>query len=439
VRNQSATLCRWSPQIVRSGNNDCSQYEESIQMSLAGNRVVDLTRIISGPFCTQLLADLGADVIKVETPTGDPMREQGTTIDGLSWYFAGFNRNKRSIALDLRNPAGMEVLRDMIRGCDVLVENFKAGTLTKMGLPDEVLEELNPRLVVCHISGFGSSGPYADRPAFDFIAQAMSGFMDTNGYDGDEPLRSGLPISDLVAGLYASLAIAASLAVPADQRAFNSIDVCLTDSLASLLAYMASEALATGTPPTRSGNDHPLVTPYGLFHTKDGYIAVAPSNDGIYVRLLDALDRKDLLTDPRFDTNSKRMANRPGIRAELEPHFRSRTTAEWIDLLNEKGVPAGPVLSVNEALEDPQLRHREMIIEVPHPGHGNVRMLGFPIKQSVHSPQIRYPVPDLGQHGAEILRELGFPVERVRELVRCGAIHAVAEHPASRDCSSASI
>mmetsp|Transcript_2828 Transcript_2828/g.4880 ORF Transcript_2828/g.4880 Transcript_2828/m.4880 type:complete len:182 (+) Transcript_2828:430-975(+) len=180
-------------------------------MSLTGTRVIDLTRIIAGPFCTQLLGDLGADVIKVETPAGDPMRAQGTIRDGMSWYFAGFNRNKRSVSLNLRSKEGMDVLKRMISQADVLVENYKAGTLAKMGLCDETLQQLNPRLTVCHISGFGKDGPYSNQPAFDFVVQAMSGFMWTNGHDGEEPLRSGLPISDLVVGLYGSLAISSAL------------------------------------------------------------------------------------------------------------------------------------------------------------------------------------------------------------------------------------
>lgn len=386
-------------------------------MSLSQIKVLDLTRVIAGPFCTQLLGDLGADVIKIETPKGDPMREQGARVEGFSWYFAGFNRNKRSVVLDLRKPAGMEALRSMIAQSDVLVENFKAGTLARMGLADDELKMLNPRLVVCHISGFGSTGPYADRPAFDFIAQAISGFMGANGEEGQEPLRTGLPISDLVVGLYSALAIAAAVATGPENRQFNSIDISLTDGLVSLLAYMASETLATGMSLARSGNDHPLVAPYGLFATRDGHIAVAPSNDAIYAKLLDVLGLRNLLTDERFDTNEKRLRDRKGIRAELEPYFLDRTTNDWIKVLNAGGVPAGPVLSIEQALEDPQIKHREMVIDVPHPGHGIVRMLGFPIKQTVDPPRVRYPAPDLGQNGQEVLAEFGISQEKIAQLL----------------------
>lgn len=375
-------------------------------MSLNNTRIIDLTRIIAGPFCTQLLGDLGADVIKVETPAGDPMRAQGTIKDGMSWYFASFNRNKRSVSLDMRTPQGLAVLRDMIAKSDVLVENYKAGTLTKMGFSDDVLKDINPRLIVCHISGFGKDGPYSDRPAFDFVAQAMSGFMWTNGHDGEEPLRSGLPISDLVAGLYGSLAVSAALAVPKEQRQFKSIDICLMDGLVSLLAYMGSEQLVTGSALKRSGNDHPLVAPYGLYETSDGHIAVAPSNEQIFSRLLDILGRSDLRSDPRFADNAARMQHRQEIRFELQRDFRKKTSEHWIEVLNSKGVPAGPVQTVQEALDDPQVRHREMVIDVPHPGYGTVQMLGFPIKQSIDTPQIRRPAPSIGQHTEEVLAEI---------------------------------
>ncbi len=369
-------------------------------MSLQGIQVIDLTRIISGPFCTQLLADFGADVIKIETPSGDPLRLQGTGREGLSWYFASNNRNKRTVALDLRSEEGLEVLREMIRGADVLVENYRAGVLAKMGLSDDELKALNPKLVVCHISGFGADGPYAQRPSFDFIAQAMSGFMSVNGNRDDDPQRSGLPISDLVAGLYAALGVSATLAgTRREDRTFQSVDVGLTDSLISLLSYMASDTLAAGKPPERSGNDHPLVAPYGLFQTADTPIAIAPSNDMIFARLLKVLGREELLSDPRFDTNDKRMADRQAIRAEIEPIFLTDSCENWIDRLNEGGVPAGPVMSVPDVFEDPQVKHREMVVEVPHGEHGPVRMLGFPVKVKPDGCEMRHPAPELGEHG----------------------------------------
>ncbi|MCU9840387.1 CoA transferase [Ruegeria sp. WL0004] len=375
-------------------------------MSLHGTRVIDLTRVISGPFCTQQLADLGADVIKVEGPKGDPLRAQGSKIDGMSAYFASFNRNKRSVVLDLRTPDGMAVLKKLIAGADMLVENFKPGTMAKMGLSDADLEMLNPLLIVCHISGFGQTGPYAARPSFDFVAQAMSGFMWTNGEDGAPPLRSGLPISDLVAGLYAALGCTAALAVPTESRTFKSIDIAMTDSMVSMLAYMATEVFATGQALPRVGNDHPLVAPYGLFETSDGHVAIAASNDQIVDRLFSLLDCRHLFDDPRFATNDARVRHRDEIRAEVQARLEGRTTESWLERLNDAGVPAGPVLDVVAALDDPQIRHREMVMAPDGARAGKMKILGFPIKQSVDEPTLRRSAPELGEHTEEVLCRL---------------------------------
>ncbi|MCF6445839.1 CaiB/BaiF CoA-transferase family protein [Nereida sp. MMG025] len=362
-------------------------------MSLHGIRVIDLTRVISGPFCTQQLADLGADVIKVESPKGDPLRAQGTMIEGMSSYFASFNRNKRSIALDPRDAGDMQIIRSLIKTADVLVDNFKPGTMDKMGLSDAALQDLNPRLIACHISGFGQTGPYAQRPAFDFVAQAMSGFMFTNGFEDGPPLRSGLPISDLVAGLYATIGITAALATPKLDRKFNAIDVAMTDSMISLLSYMATETFATGHSLPRVGNDHPLVAPYGLFDTRDGHIAVAVSHDGIVERLFSILGCSALLDDPRFATNAARIEHRDAIKSEVQARFNDRTTHEWTEVLNNGGVPAGPVLSVEAALNDPQTQHRNMTVQATNPMGGWMSVLGCPIKQTHDGPSVRTGAP----------------------------------------------
>ncbi len=277
-------------------------------MPLSGIRVVDLTRILAGPFCTQLLADLGAEVIKVEQPgRGDPVRDQGVIRDGLSWYFAQFNRNKKSITLDLYEDEGKRVLADLLRRADVLVENFRPGVLEKMGFPESRLRELNPGLVVASVNGYGSTGPYADRPAFDFIAQAMSGFMSVTGPAGGEPLRAGQPISDLVAGLYAAFGVVAALL--ARERGTTTggqrVEAALTNGLISMMAYFSASYFATGALPERTGNDHPVVYPYGLFHAADGDVAIAPSTPAIVERLLQELGLADLLSDPEFATNER--------------------------------------------------------------------------------------------------------------------------------------
>jgi crotonobetainyl-CoA:carnitine CoA-transferase CaiB-like acyl-CoA transferase len=391
---------------------------------LAGVRVVDLTRILSGPFCSMLLGDLGADVVKVETPgRGDHVRGQGAIRDGLSWYFAMFNRNKRSLTLDLRAPAGRAVLERLIARADILCENFRPGVLAEMGLTEARLRELNPGLVVASVNGYGSEGPYRDRPAFDFIAQAMSGFMAANGTPETGPLRAAPPITDLVAGLYAALGAVAALrgreaGVAGGQRA----EASMTYSMLSMMAYLTAGVLATGEEPVPTGNDHPVAAPYGLFTASDGQVAVAPSTAPILRRFLAAIGLERLLDDPRYDDNAKRVERRGEINALIDGAMAQGTQAHWIERLNAAGVPCGRVLSVGEALADPQAAAQEMVLAVPHPGHGTVRMTGFPVKLSQTPSRVRRPAPDLGAHTDEVLAEAGLGPEEVASLRAEGVI-----------------
>src|SRR3984957_17145673 len=395
--------------------------KEETTMQLSGVRVLDLTRVLSGPFCTALLGDLGAEILKVEAPEGDSVRRQGAIRDGLSWYFAQYNRNKRSLRLDLRQPEGCGVLTRVIGHSDVLVENFRPGVLARLGFSAERLLELRPSLVVCSINGFGSEGPYKDRPAFGYIAQAMSGFMSVNGTRDGEPLRSGVPISDLVAGLYAALAITASVLRARETGQGEIAEVSLTNGMVSMLSYIATNYFATGITPPRSGNDHPIAAPYGLFPTKDGRIALAPADDAFFGRLVDVLGCPELKNDPLYRTQTARVANRERINAIVGGKLALDTTDHWVVTLNAAGVPSGPVHAVADVFKDPQILTQNMVVEVEQPGHGPVRMLGFPMKFTATPCSVRLPAPGLGEHSDAILTELGYN-EAERSALRDGGV-----------------
>ncbi len=378
-----------------------------LKQPLDGIRVVDLTRVLSGPFCSMLLGDMGAEVIKVEPPgKGDPVREQGTIKDGLSWYFASFNRNKKSVTLDFYTDEGKALLAELIRDADVLVDNFRPGVLAKMGFDAARLEALNPKLVTANINGYGSTGPMAELPAFDFIIQAMSGFMSVNGRADQEPMRSGQPITDLVGGLYAAFGIVSALRARDLNGRGQHVESALMNGILSFMAYLASEHLATGALPLRTGNNHPLVAPYGLYKASDGEVAVAASNDVVLRKFMRTVGLEHLLDDPRYDNNTKRFPLRDELKKIIDAHMQHESQAHWIKALNAAGVPSGKVQNLGEVFRDPQVAAQEMVISVEHPGHGAVHMLGFPVKLSETPCAARLPAPELGAHNDEILGPL---------------------------------
>ena len=392
-------------------------------MQLDGIRVLDLTRILSGPFASMFLADMGAEVIKVEDPAmGDPVRHQGAAVNGYSLYFANFNRNKRSLTLDLRHPEAKVVLRQLVQRCDVVLNNFRPGVMDDMGLSWAALQQLKPDIISCHVTGFGLDGPYAQRPSFDFIAQAMSGFMSVNGFADGPPMRAAPPISDMVAGSYAAMGVLAALVRRGRTGQGEEVTTSLTDSMTSMLAFLATNYFANGQLPERTGNDHALASPYGLFEASDGQIAVAPSNDSFYVKLLAALGLEHLKDRPEFANNSLRFEHRSAINGEINARTRLQSVDHWIKVINRAGVPCGRVLNVAEVFADPQTQHQQMRVTIDHPQHGALDVLGFPIKFTQAPCTMHRPPPALGGDTDAILEELGLGPAQIRHLRQAKAI-----------------
>ena len=306
---------------------------------LFGIKVIDLTRVLSGPFCTMLLADMGAEVIKVEPPKGDNVRNQGDMIEGFSSYFAQFNRNKKSIVLELEKTE-KEILRALLIDADVIVDNFKAGVFSKMGFDDASLEAINPRLIRASVNGFGSKGEMSDRPAFDFIAQALSGFMSLNGTNETGPMRAAMPISDLVAGLYCAFGIVCALQSRNSTNKGQRVEASLTSSLISMMAYLSSETFVKGKSPNKSGNNHPILAPYGLFKSSDGEVAVAPASDKFCDIFLECVGLTDLLNNEKYKNNENRMNNRDSLNSIINKKMIKQTSDYWIKKLNDAGCPA---------------------------------------------------------------------------------------------------
>ncbi len=386
---------------------------------LEGVRILDLSRVLAGPLCTMILGDLGAEVIKVERPEGgDDTREWGPPFaSGESAYYLCVNRNKKSVALDLKSPKGIAAVRALASRSDVVIENFRVGVADKLGLGYDALAEGNPGLVYCSVTGYGQTGPYRDLPGYDFIAQAMSGLMSITGEKSGEPMKLGVATVDLTTGMYAAVAILAALRRRDSTGVGQRIDLALMDSALSWLANVGENHLVSGEVPGRFRNAHATIVPYQVFRSMDGYLAVGIGNDRQYRKFCGIAGAPELSSDERFSTNPERVRNREALIPLLERVFATRPTAEWIERLWSEGIPAGPINTVDRALEDPNTLAREMVVDMPHPKAGSVRLIGSPMKFSATPVEYRRPPPLLGEHTEEVLRDvLGMPAEAIREL-----------------------
>ncbi len=394
--------------------------------ALSDITVIDVSRILAGPYCTMMLGDFGAEIIKIEQPgRGDDTRHWGPpfTETGQSAYFLCANRNKRSLALNLKHPRGQEILRELVRQGDVLIENFKAGTMERLGLGYESLREINPGLIYCAITGYGQNGPYRDRPGYDTAIQAQGGVMSITGPVDGEPYKVGVAIVDVTTGMNAAIAILAALHHRQRTGQGQFIDVALFDSHLGWLINVASSYLVSGEPPRRYGNAHATIVPYQTFATADGYLMLAVGNDGQFAAFCQVIRRPELAQDPRFATNPARVQNREALIPLLARIFRQRTTAEWLEALVAAKVPCSPVNDIPAALADPQAQARNMVQEVVDSQGSRVPQVGPVAKMSETPPSIRTAPPYLGEHTAQILRErLGFDDDLIAQLRAEGVI-----------------
>ena len=391
---------------------------------LAGVRVLDLTRVLAGPFSTLILGDMGAEIIKLEEPgKGDDTRSWPPFKGGEATYFMSVNRNKKSLTLNLKAPAGRKILRSLAAKSDVLVENFRPGTMDKLGFGYAALARVNPRLVYCSISGFGESGPEAARAGYDLVVQAESGIMDLTGFADGPPVKVGNSIADLVAGMTAAHGITLALLARTRTGRGQKVEIAMLDVMASLLTYQAGMYFGTGQRPRRRGNAHPSIVPYEVFRAADAYLTLGVANNSLWERCCTALERPDLARDPRFDTEAKRVEHRDVLVPLLNDVLGGRDAGEWLKRFEAAGVPAGRIKTVAEVCESDHLKARGMIVTLPHPAAGEVTVMGVPVRLSATPGTVASPPPRLGEHTAQILTSLvGLSAREVARLHATGVV-----------------
>lgn len=380
--------------------------------------VLDLTRVLAGPYASMIFADFGADVVKIEAPgVGDDSRAFGPFIGKESVYFMSLNRGKRSMTLNLKNPEARELFKEMVKKADIVIENYRPGTMEKFGLGYEDLKQINPRIIYAACSGFGHTGPYSDKPAYDVIVQGMGGIMSITGQEDGEPTRVGASVGDITAGLFTVIGTLTALYNREATGIGQKVDVAMLDCQVAILENAISRYLSSGTVPKPIGNRHPSITPFEAFRAKDGYVIIAVGNDKLWAEFCNLIGKPEMIDDERFNKNPKRTENQKALKAILDGVFPAKTVAEWLEVLDKAGIPCGPINTVDKIIDDVQIKARDMIVESRHPVAGVVKMAGVPVKLSETPGAVEGPAPLLGQHTEEILQQLlGLTADKVQKL-----------------------